>query len=454
MGEEMRILAIDPGLQWIEGKQVPRVYPRIGFAYIATVLNTHHTVTVIDMSASQTTWKSLAEVMRSIDPDVVCITSVAFHHGEASTAGHLARKVCPGIPVVYGGAHCTALYEEFARIGDCVVLGEGESTIMEIVEYIQHGMRDWEDIPGIAFESGSECVVNNPRDPIKELDMLPFPDWSLYDYSQYLSIPSENNKCPIHLYSISSMRGCPYSCSFCTDLHGTEVRHRSSESVVDEMEYNRDTYGALHFDFADSNMTVHKDRFLDFCTLMMERDLDVMWNMETRVDLVDEEIVQAAHQAGCQVICYGIESGSQYILKKMGKCFTLDQIEAAVQMATEAGLLVKSSFILGHPYETIESVEDTYTLAKNLRRTYGMDSYCGLVDVYPQTHLHEMAEREEGCRWVDGMRENWDAIQRNTATLETDRLSKDQLESLLVRFTQEIEKILSKDYYRGRTKRK
>jgi radical SAM superfamily enzyme YgiQ (UPF0313 family) len=452
MGEEMRILAIDPGFQWIEGKQVSRVYPRIGFAYIATVLSTHHAVTVIDVSATQMSSRTLVEIMKKITPEMVCITSVAFHHGEACATGHLVQKICPGVPVVYGGAHCTALFEEFARIGDCVVLGEGESTIMEIADHIQQGLKDWEDIPGIAFNSESECVVTSSRKHITELDSLPFPDWSLYDYSQYLSIPSENKNRPIHFYSINSMRGCPYDCSFCSDLHGTQVRHRSSESVVNEMEYNRDTHDAHHFDFADSNMTVDKELFLELCTHMVERDLGVLWNMETRVDLVDEEIVTAAHQAGCQVICYGIESGSDCILKKMGKSYSLDQIEAAVQMATEAGLLVKSSFILGHPFETAESVEETFTLARNLRKTYGMDSYCGLVDVYPHTRLHHMAENEDGCWWVEGMRENWDAIQRNTATVETDDLSRDQLESLLHRFTNEIDKIPSKDYYRGKTK--
>ena len=450
----MRILAIDPGLEWIEGKHVPRVYPRIGFAYIASVLSKTHSVTVVDISALGMDWRELADIMRKVHPDMICITSVAFHHGEACAAGHLARKICPGVPVIYGGAHCTALFDEFCDVGDCVVLGEGEVTISEIADHIEGRHCDWNDIRGIAFHNESECVVTPPREQIANLDDLPFPDWSLYDYSNYLSIPSDRMDRPIHFYSISGMRGCPYICSFCSSIHGTEVRYRSGESVVDEINYNRDRYGAYHFDFADSNMTLERNRFMELCSSMEERELGVMWNMETRVDLVDQEIVQAAHQAGCQVICYGIESGDQDILRKMGKSFTLDQIEYAVQVATEAGLLVKSSFILGHPYETRGSVEETLALARHLRQDYGMDSYCGLVDVYPDSLLHHMAEKGEGCRWVEGMRNNWDAIQRNTATLETDELDKDQLESLFHRFSQEINKIPARDYYRGKTKGK
>lgn len=449
----MRILAIDPGLQWIEGKQVPRVYPRIGFAYIVTVLSKHHSVTVVDISAARMISPNLAEIMDRVNPELICITSVAFHHSEACATGHLARKMCPGVPVVYGGAHCTALYEEFARIGDCVVLGEGESTILEIADNLEQGLTAWDDMRGIAYTNESECVVTRTREQISDLDTLPFPDWSLYDYSQYLSIPSESND-PIHFYSINSMRGCPYVCSFCSDLHGTQVRYRSSASVVDEMERNRNMFGARHFDFADSNMTVDKEHFIDFCEHLRERELDVLWNMETRVDLVDEEIVQAAKQAGCQVICFGIESGDEYILKKMGKSFTTEEIEAAVCMATDVGLLVKSSFMLGHPYETEDSVEKTCALAKHLRMEYGMDLYCGLLDVYPTTRVHHMAEEEEGCRWVEGMRENWDAIQRTTATVETDELSAATLESLLHTFTTDIEKIPAPDYYRGKTKGK
>jgi radical SAM superfamily enzyme YgiQ (UPF0313 family) len=452
MGNDMKILAIDPGLEWIEGKHVPRVYPRIGFAYITTVLSRGHSVTVVDISASGMTSNVLVDVMRQVNPDMVCITAVAFHHGEACATGHLAKKICKGAPVIYGGAHCTVLFEEYCGVGDCVVVGEGEMTILELADHIEEGCGDWEDIPGIAFYNESECVVTHPREQIANLDTLPFPDWSLYDYSHYLSIPSDSKARPIHFYSISGARGCPFICSFCSSIHGTRVRSRSGESVVDEMEYNRDRYGAYHFDFADSNMTLNKERFIELCACMEERELGVMWNMETRVDLVDEEVVQAAYRAGCQVICYGIESGDQDILRRIGKSYTIDQVETAVQVATEAGLLVKSSFILGHPYETGESAEKTLALARRLRKNYGMDSYCGLVDVYPDSLLYHMAEKEDGCRWAEGMRNNWDAIQRNTATLETDELDKDQLESLFHRFSQEANQIPAKDYYKGRTK--
>ena len=450
----MKILAIDPGIQWIEGKIVQRVYPRIGFAYIATVLSKVHTVNVVDVSAYQTGFSELAERLTQVNPDMVCITAVAFHHDEALETGRLVKKINPNTTVVFGGAHPTALYEEFLAAGDVVVLGEGEKTIKEIAEKVKKQSKDWDDISGIAFRNEDEVVVRERKELISNLDELPFPDWELFDYSKYLCIPSDKYGREIRFYSISGMRGCPYTCSFCSSIHGSTVRCRSAESVVDEMEYNLRKFGAHHFDFADSNATLDKERFIEFCELMEERKLDVLWNIETRVDLVDEEIAEAAKKAGCQVFCYGIESGDEFILQKIGKTYSVDQIEEAVRVATEAGLIVKSSFIIGHPFETAETAEKTFALAKYLRMKYGMDLYFGLIDVYPKQKVYEMAENQEGCTWVEGMRNNWSAIQRNTATLETEELDKDQLENLYHTFTENIKKIPAKDYYKGRTKSK
>ncbi len=448
----MNVLAIDPGLQWIEGKNVQRVYPRIGFAYIATVLSQEHHVKVVDVSASQITRSQLANIYTQVNPDIVCITAIAFHHDDALDTGRLAKKIDPDTTVVFGGAHPTALYEDFLTAGDVVVLGEGEQTIQEIAEAVSNGSCCWDDIKGVAFKNGEETVVKERRDPISNLDDLPFPDWELFDYSHYLSIPSDTYNKDIHFYSLSGMRGCPYVCSFCSSLHGTTVRCRSPESVVNEMAFNLKKFNAHHFDLADCNATVEKERFLEMCGMLEEMNIDVMWNMETRVDLVDEEIVSAAKKGGCQVICYGIEGGDEFILKKIGKTYSVDQIEEAVRIASDAGLIVKSSFIIGHPYETMDSAEKTFELAKKLRIKYGMDLYFGLIDVYPKSKVYEMAENQEGCTWVEGMRNNWKAIQRNTATIETEELDKQQLEHLFYTFTDEIKKIPATDYYKGKTK--
>lgn len=453
MSDHMRILAVDPGIQWIEGKNVQRVYPRVGFAYIATVLSQRYTVKVVDVSACQLSFPDMAALMKECNPDMVCITAVAFHHDEALRTGRLAKDVVPQTTVVYGGAHPTALYEDFLTAGDLVVLGEGERTVMEIAEKVENRSRDWDDLEGVAFKNENEIVVRERKEMISDLDALPFPDWALFDYSRYLSIPSDRYGRNISFYSISRMRGCPYICSFCSSIHGTTVRCRSAESVIGEMALNLAKFGAHHFDFADSNATVDKEQFIEFCDLMAERKLDIMWNFETRVDLVDEEIVAAAKAGGCQLICYGIESGDEFILRKMGKTYRVDEAEEAVRIAAEAGLMVKSSFILGHPYETMESACRTFDFAKMLRSTYGMDLYFGLVDVYPKSRVYEMAETHEGCRWAASMRNNWSMIQRNTATLETEELDKAQLETLFYTFSDEIKKIPAKDYYKGKTQK-
>jgi len=445
----MNILLVDPGKRYLErSENVPKVYPHIGLAYIGTVLQEEGVA--VRMFDEGVTTDRFRDVLVQYSPDMVGITAMTFNILDAYRVAKVTKELTEAA-VVLGGAHPSALPEktmEECPECDIIVRGEGEYAISQIA-----AGTDLPKIPGIVYRtsqiSTSQITSTGVPAVIKSLDDLPFPDWSLFDYSKYCTIHSEKFSKRIHLHQVSGSRGCPYTCTFCYPLHGRNFRFRSPENIADEIEYNVNK-GAVHFDFTDSTATLMEDRFIKMCSLLMERGLHevITWNFETRVDLVSKALLETARKAGATMIFFGIESGDEDILKSMKKSIDLSVVERAVKTASNAGLKVKVSFLIGHAYETENSARNTFALAEKLRRTYGVDISLNLIDIYPGTHLYSMVEQGEGgARWISGKRNNWASYYRATPMVEFDGLSAARLEELFWEFKKSLNSLPKKGFY-------
>lgn len=440
----MKVLLIDPGKRYLERSElVPKVYPHIGLAYMGTVLRERgFTVKMYDEGVESC---PLNDILSQYDPDIVGISSMTFNILDAYRAASLTKEYSDAL-VVLGGAHPSALPEttmEECPQCDVIVRGEGEYVLSRIAEG-----ESLSRIPGIVYRSPDITSTGDPP-VIENLDELPFPDWSLFDYSRYCTIYSEKFAKRIHLHQVSGSRGCPYYCTFCYPLLGRTFRFRSPESIVDEIEYNVGK-GAHHFDFTDSTTTIQESRFLKMCTLLRERGLHdkITWNFETRVDLVSESLLSSAVKAGSTMIFFGVESGDETILKSMKKNIDISMIEKAVKIATDAGLKVKVSFLIGHAYETERSAQNTFDVAERLRKKFGVDINLNLIDIYPGTDLYAMVEKGEGgATWIEGMRNNWAAYLRSTPQVEFQALSASRLEELFWQFKEKINGIPKEGFY-------
>ncbi|MBU7031708.1 MAG: B12-binding domain-containing radical SAM protein [Theionarchaea archaeon] len=446
----MKVLFIDSGERYLERtRAMGKPYPHSGLGYLVTVCHTlgYH-VSIVDMAAQHIGVSDMEPLLEKVSPDIVAISSMTYAMPCTYSIARLVKEL-DDVPVIVGGVHATLLPQqtlsECASI-DYLVQGEGENALPALIRFLE-GNGDIREIPNAVFRSTGHIRVN-PLTYIETLDDLPFPDWSLFDYSLYHRLPTDEGGIP--LYQINSSRGCPYSCTFCSPIHGKEVRYRSASSLFTEITYNHEKHDARHFDFADSNATLNRKMFMELCDLLISEGLsgEVGWSIDTHVGHLDPELLVLGRNAGLRFISIGVESGDESMLPHMGKTTTLSETESIIKKASDLGIKVKCSFILGHPYETIESAEKTANFAFYLRKKYGVEYYYNLIDVYPGTPLYTMVDNGEGgARWIAGKRNNWAAYRRDEPMIEVNDLTEPVLKVLYERYTTHIDGEEGSNFY-------
>lgn len=260
----------------------------------------------------------------------------------------------PGTTLVLGGPGPSdspeALLEAFPWI-DVVVVGEGEITSVELLErLVGDGGRGLESVAGIVYRDGTRIVTNPPRPRIRDLDSLPFPHPLGVDLSRYT------------MANVMSSRGCPFECTFCdvTQLWNRTTTYRSVGDVLAELEALH-RLGFRQVSLQDDNFTVHRKRIRELVSRAAGRDDLPRWSCLGRVDLVDRELLEAMRDGGCRGIFFGVESGSDAMLRGIMKKTTVAIARRAVEMSLDY-LSVKSYFIWGFPDETLEDLSRTLLL--------------------------------------------------------------------------------------------
>jgi radical SAM superfamily enzyme YgiQ (UPF0313 family) len=332
------------------------------------------------------------EIVRQLElfkPEIVGVSQFTHNRQESLDLAALAKKHNPGCFVVFGGPHATLAYRDIlARHHevDAVVLAEGEVTLPELLETLAvHGVAGLSRVRGIAFRNGAVVEVTPPREPVADLDLLP-PVASSYDATIGVDIRRQ-------LEFVITSRGCPAACSFCSSpsFWGKGLRFRSPRSIVDELKFIRDNYGVLYFSIRDDTFTADKGRVLEFCRLLLCEDLNILWNCQSRVNAVDEEMLQWMKRAGCECIQFGVESGSAVMLKILGKKITPEEIVKASAAVRKVGMHLSIYLITGIPGETAEDLRKSVEL---IRRIQPHDGQVSPLVYYPGTPLFAKAVRE------------------------------------------------------------
>jgi radical SAM superfamily enzyme YgiQ (UPF0313 family) len=374
-GKEMNVLFIEPpSLEGFasEMEDTRPTTPNMGLLYMATCLRarTGANVAVLDMAAEGRKFADIPEVIRDFQPSIVGISAKTFNMLSAYKLSEIIKAASPKTVVLAGGAHPTALPEhtlkECPHI-DAVVLREGEDTVIDIYGRMSGGYGSIGDvfsgILGVVYrDSNGHAVHNGERNLIADLDDLPFPDFTLVDYKRYQRVYNPNKHRFQHIYPVFASRGCPFNCTFCMPLHARKHRVRSIENILDEIELLNKKHGARRIYFEDSLFCARRDWFKAFCEGYTERGLHrkVQWGFETRIDTAKVELFELAKESGCIYTFYGVESGSEAVLRKANKKYSRPMIIEKVKAAKEAGIdEVNISIILGLPHETRETIEET-----------------------------------------------------------------------------------------------
>ena len=415
----MRVCLINPPRIQPKAWGKPNVFPPIGLAYIAAVLEKTHEVCIIDaptegwrnlQDADRATYRvglsntEIADKLKRWSPDVAVI-EIPFS-GWSKTAFEVAstvKGINKDIISVLEGQHPSARPEDCLANPnvDFVVMGEPENTIFELIGAVGKGTRDLKKIMGIGFVKNGVPVFTSPRPLLEDLDSLPFPARHLLPMAEYYAAVKENplrgeiNK-PWTIMITS--RGCPYNCVFCTHhiVWGRKWRGRSPENVVDELQHVIKTYHVKQIDFLDDNMTLDRKRMEKICDLIVKRGLSSEWFTPNgvRADTLDEKLLRKMKESGCKKIRVAPESGVQRVVDQViKKSLDLRSVERAVVLCKKVGIKVGCFFVIGLIGETKEEIEETIKFAYKLRQL-GADSFIFSIatPVYG-TRLYEQAKR-------------------------------------------------------------
>ena len=343
------------------------VWLNVGFVYIAGSLRSAGYNPFIYDAMSQ--WHGYEEIGKGITdfkPDVVATTAFTAEIVDALRVLKLAKDINPAIVTVIGNVHPTFCYEEILRehhtYVDFIVRGEGEETMVELLNAV-FANGDLSKVKSIVYRDNGGIVVTPPREFIKDLDMLPMA-WDLIDWPIYTYKPMDDSVLAI----VSSSRGCTQQCSFCSQqlFWQRQWRGRSAENFVNELEYLRDLYGVNVVMISDETPTLSRKRWERILDLKIERGLDTKLLLETRVDdiLRDEDIMWKYKKANVDHIYVGVESTSQITLDIFKKNIKAEESKRALDIINEYDIVSETSFVLGMPDDTKESIRNSVELAK------------------------------------------------------------------------------------------
>jgi anaerobic magnesium-protoporphyrin IX monomethyl ester cyclase len=364
----MRILLIHPNYH-SGGAEIAGNWPPAWVAYITGYLKAagYTDVVFVDAMTNHLSDEQVRQRIADIKPDVVGLTAITPAIYKAEGLLKVAKEVNPQIVTVLGGIHGTFMYPQVLKEApwiDAVVRGEGEQVFLNLVKAIDDGSwaRDRQSVRGIAYQDEGKVIATPAEPPIEDLDRIS-PDWGILEWDKYIYIPMN-----VRVAIPNFARGCPFTCSFCSQWKfWRDYRIRDPKAVVDEIETLVRDHKVGFFILADEEPTIHRKKFIQFCELLIERNLPVLWGINTRVTdiLRDEKLLPMFRKAGLIHVSLGTEAAAQLKLDRFNKETTIAQNKKAIKLLRDAGIVTEAQFIVGLENETAETLEETYRMARD-----------------------------------------------------------------------------------------
>lgn len=389
----MKVLLIHPPYHT---EKAEAVVPPLGIMYISAFLKQNGIKSkVIDCTPNNIGLNEIHGLLKNETPDVVGITVTTPQSETGYKIAKIAKRFNSNLPIIMGGPHINALFTDLLDVYkdvDVLIKGEGEQVMLALAREFEKDKPDLSKVKGICFRSlQGKIIINPPMDFIPDLDSLPFPDRDDIDIKKYRPSIKWYNRMPFT--TMVTSRGCPFNCLFC-DSHitwGRATRFRSAENVVAEIRHLVNDLGIKEIIFYDDTFTLNKKRVEAICDAIIKEKIDVTWGCMSRVDRIDQELVSKMKKAGCHIMSFGIESGSEVMLKKMKKHIIPQQAIDAIALLNKNKMDSAASFVFGIPGETKETMRETIDFVKKLNPTYAQ--FFRAVP-FPGTELYDEVKKE------------------------------------------------------------
>jgi radical SAM superfamily enzyme YgiQ (UPF0313 family) len=374
--------------------------PPLGLVNLATALKGHpHQVVVMDfvlairqgaLKMGRALYDDCAEMILEQAPDVVGFSAQCTTYPCIIQISEGIKQRKPDTRIVLGGHNASFLDRETLErfpVIDAIVRGEGEVTFKELVTAYEEG-KDETGITGVTFRHGKDIVRNRERELVPDLDKFPTPDYSfLPSFSQYRDACS----LPRSIAIIEVGRGCPHQCIYCSEsiLWRRRTRTFSPSRLVSEMKNLHENHEAECFLLAYDQFTANRRFVESFCRKVIENELNHLpWYCISRLDSLDSSLLALMREAGCESMCYGIDSGSKKTLAFIRKNINHEILYSRVVETADQGIIPTLSFVIGFPEEERRDIDETLTLALRSGIVGNSNPLIQLPTVLPGTDLH------------------------------------------------------------------
>lgn len=340
-------------------KEIMRPYPPLGLLYIASFLEKNEVpCRVFDSTFSH--FENLKETLLEEKPAIVCMYVNLMTRLRVLDVITFIKASLPQTQIILGGPDVRYNAEELLLHGaNYIIIGEGELTSLELITAIQKNQPATIDsIQGLAFLKDGLIHFTEERVKLKIIDELPFPARDKIDLNAYQEVWRKHHN--MSTISISTMRGCPYTCKWCSRaVYGLSYRRRSPELVVDEIEHIYNTYQPDSLWFVDDVFTVNHKWLRQFHELIKKRGLKISYECISRADRMNEEVIALLKESGCFRVWIGAESGSQKVIDLMDRRVDVNKVRDMILATREAGMEAGTFIMLGYPGETEEDILET-----------------------------------------------------------------------------------------------
>ncbi|QJB56568.1 radical SAM protein [Pseudodesulfovibrio sp. zrk46] len=332
----------------------------MGLGYIASVLReAGHEVVIYSQDFHHYPDEHLTEYLDENKFDVIGYSTIAGYYQYRKTlAAAEAINKSKNRPYFILGGHGPAPEPEFylkKTQADCAVIGEGEETMLEIIDALEN-KKPFSDILGIAYREGDDVHITPRRPVIEDIDAIPFPAWDLFPIEYYRQKRMPNSLSTDFVMPVLSGRGCKFKCNFCYRLDPGQ-RIRSDESILEEIERLKKDFGITYIVFIDELLMSSEERTISLCNAMIKNKTNVKWWCNGRLNYAKPDVLAHMKKAGCVFINYGIESMDNDALRNMNKALTVDQVYKGVDATLAAGLSPGLNIIFGNIGETMETLK-------------------------------------------------------------------------------------------------
>ncbi|MFH0831786.1 MAG: radical SAM protein [archaeon] len=394
--DKQKILLINPP---IRETAPPAMFPS-GLGYIAaTLLEHNYDVNVLDINGyrydKETVKNKLRELIWNKGFNILGIGCLITCYNYVKWLIAIIREIDPKTKVIIGGGIGSSIPELCIEKlkADIAVIGEGEIAIINLLEALEKN-KDLSEVNSICFKEDGKIIKTPKECRIKDIGILPFPAWHLFAMEEYIKNQFEVEaimEMKKNSINVIAGRGCPYHCTYCYETFEHYATRRPVENVIEELKILRKRYNIEIVYFTDDLFCGNKQWTLDFCDAMIRENLGIIWLCCARVNVVDEELIKKMKQAGCILLNYGIESGSQKMLDIMKKGVTTEQAAKAISLTRKMGLRLNTSFMMGFPEETKETLDETARFCIDNDRHLTTIFF---VTPYPGTALYEQARKD------------------------------------------------------------